>query len=274
MVNLKNVLQIGVLGNIATNPDIRNGLMRAKPNGIVPIYIPPKENDDSFLNEFPLSHSKLRIPTQYDHIKIEPEIVLECDIKYYNKSVLYVIPKRFTVYNNPTLHRLSANKISQNKNWGENSKGVAIKWIDIKDFEEGGTLANYNMVSFIKRGGTIEPYTVDTPIEGYPYFYDNLIEWITKQIKEQKDVLSLDDVTSLIRQAGNPNKFMITVGTTKLTAIGEKTFLEDRDEVFIVMYDRTKYRAESIKAYLLAYKTRNTSYDGMVILHQRAYTDN
>ena len=282
MVNLKDSLQIGVLGNIAISSNKRIGVenslfikpLTETPNGLVPIYIPFKENTDSFLGAFPLSHSKLQIPTVYDNIQIEPEIVFECDIKYYNNKVHYIIPKRFTVYNNSTLHRLSVHKISQNKNWGENSKGIARKWIDIEDFEEGGTLSKYNFVSFIKKDGVIEPCTIDTAIEDYPYLYDNLIGWIINQIKEQKDILSLDNIDSLIKKAGNPKKFLISIGTTLYTSIGDKVFLEDRDEVFIVMYDRTKYRADSIKAYLLAYKTRNANYDGMIILHQRVSLEN
>ena len=285
MINLKDTFQMGVLGNVAINRDdfknensITNSLsvksLNGVPNGLVPNYVPFKESENSFLDKFPLSHSKIQIPTIYDNLQIEPELVFECDIKYYNNSVLYIIPKRFTVYNDATLHRLSINKVSKNKNWGENSKGIAIKWLDIEKFEEGGTLSNYNIVSFIKRGGVIEPYTVDTKIENYPYLYDNLIEWTIKQIKEQKNVLSLDDIDSLIKKAGNPKKFLINIGTTLYTPIGDRTFLEDKDEVFIVMYDRTKYRSESIKAYLLAYKTRNVNYDGMVILHQRAYLEN
>jgi len=270
MRDLQEMLFMGVVGNVAidsNNSDNRKG----NPQALVPIYIPSKKKENHFLETFPFSHSKLQIPSFYDNIKIEPELVLECDIKYYNKKVHYIIPKRFTVINNSTLHRLSVHKVSHNKNWGENSKGIAKKWLHISEFETGGSLSNYNIVSFIKRNGGIENYTVDTKIESYPYLFDNLINWTIKQIKEQQDILSLDNITSLIQKAGNPEKFLISVGSTLLTSTGDNLFLEDRDEVFIVLYDRTKYRKESIKAYLLAYKTRNVDYDGMVILHQQAY---
>ena len=270
MRDLQEIFFMGVVGNVAI--DSNNSENRKQtPQALVPIYTPPKKDINSFLEVFPFSHSKLQIPSIYDNIKIEPELVLECDIKYYNKKVHYIIPKRFTVINNSTLHRLSAHKISHNKNWGENSKGIAKKWLDISEFEKGGSLANYNLVSFIKRNGSIEQYTVDTKLESYPYLFENLINWTAKQIKEQKDILSLDNITNLIQQAGNPDKFLISIGSTLVTSIGDKVFLEDRDEVFIVLYDRTKYRKESIKAYLLAYKTRNVDYDGMVILYQQAY---
>jgi len=273
MRNLQEMFLIGVVGNIAI--DLNHNENRQNiPQALVPIYIPSREKHNQLLEVFPFSHSKLQIPSVYDNIKIEPELVLECDIKYYNKKVHYIIPKRFTVMNNPTLHRLSVHKLSHNKNWGENSKGIAKKWLEISEFETGGSLSNYNIVSFIKRDGIIVPYTIDTKVEDYPYLFDNLISWTIKQIKTQKDILSLDNITNLIQKAGNPDKFLISVGSTLTTSIGDKMFLEDRDEVFIVLYDRTKYRKESIKAYLLAYKTRNVDYDGMIILHQQANIQN
>jgi hypothetical protein len=207
-------------------------------------------------------------------VQIEPEIVLDCDIKYYNGNVLYIIPKRFTIYNDASLNRLSSNRVSENKNWGANSKGIASKWIEIDRFDGNSNLSLYNFVSFVKRDGVIQQYSIDTSVNNYSLLYENLIEWIIKQIKNQKDALSLENISSIIEKAGNPEKALINIGTSLFTNVGERTFLNDGDEIFVVLYDRTKYREESIKAYLLAYKTRNVNYDGMVILHQTAYLSN
>jgi len=277
MRELKEALHLGVLGNFAINEnsDGSNSLsvkpLTNAPSGLVATYVPFQKDSQSILSTFPLSFSKIKIPTIYDNIQIEPEIALSCEVKYYNNSILYIIPKKFTVYNDATLHRLSVSKIAENKNWGVNSKGIASKWIDIDNFEKGGVLSNYRLVSFIKRDGVIEQYSIDTPVDGYGYMYEDLIDWIVEEVKRQKDILSLDSISSFIKSANYPNKFLINIGTTLYTEIGERVFLEDGDEIFIVAYDKNIYRPESIKAYLLAYKTRKVNYEGMIILHQTAY---
>jgi hypothetical protein len=276
--DLKEALHLGVLGNFAINH--QGNLKSYKSSngtatGLVPTYVPFKDkNESSPLAIYPISHTKLQIPSTYDNVQIEPEIVLDCDIKYYNGNVLYIIPKRFTIYNDASLNRLSSNRVSENKNWGANSKGIASKWIEIDRFDGNSNLSLYNFVSFVKRDGVIQQYSIDTSVNNYSLLYENLIEWIIKQIKNQKDALSLENISSIIEKAGNPEKALINIGTSLFTNVGERTFLNDGDEIFVVLYDRTKYREESIKAYLLAYKTRNVNYDGMVILHQTAYLSN
>ncbi len=277
MRDLATAIHLGILGNFAISDEGGSNSLSMKsltgsPNGIVVTYIPSSySNPDSFLRVNPLSSSKLQIPTIYDNLQAEPELVLDCDVKYYNGVPLHITPKRFTVYNDATLHRLSITKIAQNKNWGSDSKGIGTKWFDIKRFESGGELSNYNLVSFIKRNGVIEQYSVDTPVENYAFFYDELMNWIVQEIKNQKEALALDSISNLLADSNYPNRFLINVGTTLLTEKGDRGFIDDRDEIFTILYDRTLYRASSIKAYILAYKTRNINYDGMVILHQTAH---
>ncbi len=279
MADLKKAFHFGIVGNFATIDEVRGGkqLFDTLPNGIVPNYfqsmLQNKNSSNSMLEQYPISHSKIRIPTIYDNVQIEPEVALECDVKYHNGSVLYIAPKRFTAYNDASIHRLSSVKTSQNKNWGRDSKGIATKWIELDRFDQNSIFANYNLVSFIKRNGSIEQYSIDTPIGNYNFLYQNLIEWIVKQIKLQRDSLSLENINNLIEESKYPNTFIVNIGTTLYTSIGERTFLRDGDEIFIVLYDRKKYREDSIKAYLLAYKTRNINYDGMIILYQTAYLE-
>jgi hypothetical protein len=275
MSDPKKAFHFGIIGNFATTDEIRGGrqFFDGVPNGIVPNYIPSTNGSNSLLEIYPISHSKLNIPTIYDNVQIEPEVALECDVKYHNGSVLYINPRRFTAYNDASIHRLSSTKTSQNKNWGRDSKGIATKWFDIDRFDQNSSFGNYNLVSFIKRGSIIEQYSIDTPIANYNMLYQNLVEWIVKQIKTQRDSLALEQISNLIEESKQPDKFIINIGTTLYTSVGDRTFLRDGDEVFVVLYDRKKYRGDSIKAYLLAYKTRNINYDEMIILYQTAYLE-
>jgi hypothetical protein len=121
----------------------------------------------------------------------------------------------------------------------------------------------------VKRRGVMEKPINDTRIDNLPYMYEDLINWIMRQVKTQKNEMSLDNITELIKASDYPEKFLISIGS--YSSVGKDYFLENRDEIFVVLYDNRKYTADSIKAYLLAFKTRNTSYDGMIILHQRTY---
>ncbi len=275
MKDLEKAFHVGVLGNFAVDEkqNMRNPfpLIEEAPTGLVVTYVPFQDEHHPILSRFPLSHSKIAIPSIYDNLQVEPEVVLDCEVKYYHNNLLYIIPKRFTAYNDVTLHRFSTSSIVENKNWGRNSKGIAREWINIDSFDKDGNIANYNIVSFIKRDGAIEQYSIDTPINKYPYMYEQLLDWIIEEIKRDRELQSPNSINSLLKSAKYPNRFLINIGTTQFTAIGEKAFLEEGDEVFVVLYDRKLYRPDSIKAYLLAYKTRKVHYEGMVILHQTAY---
>ena len=274
MKNLEKALHLGVVGNFAvdtfSHQNVIGSIGQQAPTGLIATYVPFKDETNSILNTFPLSYSKIHIPTIYDKLQIEPEIVLDCEIRYaYNNNIREIIPKRFTAYNDVSIHHFSTSSITENKNWGMNSKGIASKWIDIDNFKEGGVLSKYNIVSFIKRDGVVEQYSIDTPIESYGYLYQNLLDWIMNEINRDKEYLN--SIAGLLERAGYPDRFLINLGTTLYTEIGKRTFLEDRDEVFILLYDNTIYSSDRIKAYLLAYKTRKVNYEGMVVLHQTAY---
>jgi hypothetical protein len=268
-------IHLAVLGNMAgeVEDEIPNHNKKPidVPFGIIPTYAPIKEEYDSFLKEYPISSSQIAIPTIYDNLLLEPEVVLDCDVKYYNGSILYISPKRFTAYNNAHIHRLASETISENFNWGVNSKGVATNWIEIRDFSERGTLSNYNIVSYIKRGSAIEAYSLDTEISTYALLYNNLIDWTIKAVNNQREGDGLEAMLPILEASNYPTKMLLSIGSTPITEVGNRVVVEDGDEVFVVIYDKYRYRPESIKAYILAYKTRNTLYDGMVILQQTAY---
>ena len=64
---------------------------------------------------------------------------------------------------------------------------------------------------------------------------------MTKQINAQVDHGPLEPLIEYIAQAGFPEKVVISIGATRYTTYGEKTFLQEGDEVVVVLYDNDLY---------------------------------
>jgi hypothetical protein len=267
-------VHLAIKGNkIIENSEEGENHYEEQPLGIVPVYIPLEEN--SHLSQYPFSSTRISIPTIYDYVYLDAELVFDCEIKYLSGQVLHIQPKKFTVLNNAQVSRDSSTKWSENLNWGANSKGIGTNWIDIRDFGSvRGNLESFNIVSYIKRGGVTEAYTQDTKINSYSFLYDELIDWSVKQINSQTETKGFEEILPLLQKANYPTKLFLSVGSTPTTELGEKVFLDPDDEVFMVVYNRERYSAESIKAYILAYRTRNVNYENMAILYQTAYMGN
>jgi len=62
-----------------------------------------------------------------------------------------------------------------------------------------------------------------------------------KQINAQKDSGPLEPLLEYITEAGFPEKVVISIGATRYTPYGEKTFLKEGDEVIVVLYDNDLY---------------------------------
>ena len=97
------------------------------PKGIFPWYVP---GHDSFLGEFPLSHDALIVPKPGAddgplNLQIEPEVGLACEVVWAGDTVVTLRPFALGAFNDCSIRRPGAPKISYKKNWGPASKGVA-----------------------------------------------------------------------------------------------------------------------------------------------------
>ncbi|MBN2825592.1 MAG: hypothetical protein JXQ76_09725, partial [Campylobacterales bacterium] len=191
---LENVIGLGVAGNFAHHLEQAGELEDFKdvvtvepdaPKGIFPFYLPKSE---SFLGVYSIGTDRLTLPDYRSNAQVEPEIALLCDIVYReDKQVIDLIVQKFTTFNDCTIRRDDATKISQKKSWGPNSKGVATTWINVDKFEEGGVMDTYHLCSFVKRDGVLHPYGVDAPLIGYSYFYTKLKNWLIEKMNNQAD---------------------------------------------------------------------------------------
>ena len=241
---LKQTICLGVAGNFARHleqagelEDFKNVQTESAeaPKGIFPFYLP---NSDSFLGLYPIGTDTLNLPTYEANAQVEPEIAVLFDIVYdESHTVVDLVAQKFTTFNDCTIRKEGAKKISEKKSWGINSKGIGNKWIAIDTFEEGGVMDNYHLCSFVKREGVIHPYGVDAPLLGYSYFYTKLKTWLTDKMNTQKDFGPLENIAAHLKASHYPKQALISIGATAYAEFGEHHYLKNGDEVYVIAYD-------------------------------------
>ncbi|MGZ8546604.1 MAG: DUF5718 family protein, partial [Sulfuricurvum sp.] len=195
-----------------------------------------------FLGTFPLSSDTIILPAEVCNVQIEPEVALICDLTYdMLGNITSITPKSFGAYNDCSLRIEGASKISHKKNWGECSKGLSKTLIPIDYFGRGGVMDSYRIASFLRRDGMLMRYGEDVELTGYSYFYDKLIEWMSNQINTQKDMGPLEPISVYLQEARLPTQAIISIGATRYTHFGETNFLQEGDEITVVVYDNNRY---------------------------------
>ncbi len=244
MFDLRQVIGLGVAGNFAKHLEQAGELEDFKevqtetpdaPKGIFPFYLPGSE---TFLGIYPYSDERLNLPPYEANAQVEPEIAVLFDIVYDDKhQVVDLHAKAFTVFNDCTIRKEGAKKISEKKSWGSASKGIARRWVRIDRFAPGGVMDRYRLCSFLKRDGVVHSYGVDAPLVGYSYFHERLKRWLIGKINTQKDFGPLEDIAAHLKSCDYPSSALISIGATAYTAYGESHYLQSGDEVYVVAYD-------------------------------------
>jgi hypothetical protein len=258
-MNLKKVIGFGIAGNFAGHleqageaKDFENVEVKqaTQPKAIFPFYVPSEQS--GFLAKYPLSNDTILIPEQGGNIQIEPEVAIYCQLHYADDgtTVTQLEPLKFAAYNDCSIRRPNAKKISEKKNWGGSSKGVSARWIDINQFAENGVMDNYRIACFLQRDGELIDYGVDSPVRGYSYFHQDLLDWLVDQINHQQDEGPMEHIAMHLNYADYPDYALISVGATRYTEFGETHYLQKGDHSIVVVYDQTVYSPESIKSML------------------------
>lgn len=244
---LRNWFGFGVAGNFAGHleqageaVDFANVQSEGTaPKGIFPWYAP---GYDSFLGEFPLSHDAIALPASDTplNLQIEPEVGLACEVTWRGDTVASLRPFALGAFNDCSIRRPNAPKISHKKNWGPASKGVARQFFDITDLTPDGPTATLRLVCFLHSAdGQEHEYGVDSPLLGYSYYGEVLLDWIVERLANQKGSpdTPLEDVGALMVSSGHPEHVLIGIGATRYTPLGETTFLAPGDEAVVRVYD-------------------------------------
>lgn len=273
MNKYKDFLGLGIAGNFALHLDQAGEAVEFKdiitadeaaPKGMFPFYLPASCSAKKFLTTYPLSHNTIKLPTSDVNVQAEPEVGLTCELNYTDGILSSIIPTHFGAYNDCSIRVAGASKISDKKNWNEASKGISDTLIKIDKFCEGGVMDNYSICSFLKRDGGLKAYGEDVELTGYSYFHEKLLSWMLNQINTQKDFGPLEELSKYIKECNNPKKAIISIGATRYTPYGEKTFLKKDDEIIIALYNRNDFSLDDVTT-----KIRNTSFDKMSVLAQK-----
>jgi len=264
MSDYKEYLGLGIAGNFALHlaqagelEDFKDVITEdeAAPKGIFPFYLPCKKQSKSerpreMLSIYPLSSDTLELPKESLNVQAEPEVALVCELSYENDALISITPQYFGAYNDASIRVAGAQKISDKKNWGANSKGLAAELLPLDVFEKEGVMDNYTICSYLRRDGELHAYGEDVELKGYSYFHQKLLDWIINQVNTQEDFGPLEDVKSYMKACNNPSKLIISIGATRYTPYGESTFLQSGDEVLVAVYDNNRYKLKDVEAAL------------------------
>lgn len=251
----RHVIGFGVAGNFAghleqageANDFLTVEVKEAvQPKAIFPFYVP--SDKAGFLATYPLSSDTISPPNEADNLQIEPEVALLCDIQYQDNKVVGLKPVKFAAYNDCSIRKPNANKISEKKNWGASTKGIASQMFELDGVTEGGELDRYRIASFHQRADQVERYGEDSPVVGYSYFHEKLLNWIVDRMNNQLDVGPTENIAEHLANASYPEQALISIGATRYTEYGETTFLQPGDTSMVVVYDGQKYSSLDIAA--------------------------
>lgn len=247
LAELRSWFGFGVAGNFAGHLEqageaadfVNVSSEGAAPKGIFPWYAP---GYDGFLGDFPLSNDSILLPESDTplNLQIEPEVGLACHVAWQGDTVVSLQPFALGAFNDCSIRRPGALKISHKKNWGPASKGVAARFFDVGDLTPDGPTSTLRLVcDLLTADGEEHGYGVDSPLLGYSYYGEVLLDWVTERLAHQKGSpeTPLEDVGALMVAAGHPANVLIGIGATRYTELGESTFLQPGDEAIVRVYD-------------------------------------
>ena len=156
------------------------------PKGIFPWYAP---GVDGFLSQFPLSHDAIILPASDEplNLQIEPEVGLACRVVWEGDTVVTLQPFALGAFNDCSIRRPGAPKISHKKNWGRASKGVAARFFEVADLTPDGPTSTLRLLANLRSSdGQEHAYGVDSPLLGYSYYGEVLLDWVVERLANQK----------------------------------------------------------------------------------------
>lgn len=253
-MTFKHAVGFGVAGNFAGHLEqageatdflsvkVENAI---QPKALFPFYIPSQQA--GFLSQYPLSSDLIIPPNDADNLQIEPEVAIVFDITYQDNKVVALTPVKFAAYNDCSIRKPNAKKISEKKNWGENTKGISQDFIELTSFTKGCELDKYRIASFHIRNGEINRYGEDSAAIDYSYFHEQLNDWMIDRMNNRKDEGPAEDLALYLSEADYPEQAIISIGATRYTEFGETNFLQSGDESIVVVYDGEQYGTQDIE---------------------------
>jgi hypothetical protein len=256
---LRSWFGVGVAGNFAGHLEqageagdfVNVAAADSAPKGLFPFYA---AGNDSFLSVFPLSHDTIALPDDAEQaasLQAEPEVGLACTVRYADDGgVAALVPFAFGACNDCSIRHPGAAKISQKKNWGAHSKGIASRFVPLNGVPLDQATTSHRLACFLRRDGELHDYGIDSPLSGYSYYGDRLLDWIVDRLNNQHGSADnpLEPVGSYLTDCGSPTEILVAIGATRYTPLGESTYLRPGDESIVVVYDSASRNTEAVRA--------------------------
>lgn len=240
--HLEQAGEAGDFAGVVTAPDA--------PKGVFPFYVP---GIGTYLETFPLSSDEVRLPASDVplNLQIEPEAAVLFRASYDAEGMPAALePVAVGAFNDCSIRRPDAKKLSEKKNWGPASKGLAASLIRISELDHDGRTATLRIASFLRRDGATHAYGQDSPVVGYSYYGQVLLDWILDRLHHQhgSEDTPLEPVGRYLRDAGSPEHVLVAIGATRYTEVGESTYLQAGDESVVVVYDAEVSTPDAVAA--------------------------
>ncbi|ABM04154.1 conserved hypothetical protein [Psychromonas ingrahamii 37] len=248
---------LGIAGNSAGHLQQTgeiNGLSAiddaAKPQALFPFFVANAKS--AYLTCMPYSSTQLHLPKALDaKVQMEAELGLKLAVVYNAEGdVTQLTAISMTVINDATYRNASVGKLAEKKNWGIATKGIAEHDIPIDNFVEGGELDHFRLCGFHQSNGQWQLCGQDTAITEYTYFYQALLQWLLKQIRQQQDKNALHNIQDLLSQADYPEQILISIGATRYSDYGEQHYLSSGDQLVVALYDSRAYHFQTLVSLL------------------------
>lgn len=253
---LRGAFGFGVAGNFAGHLEqageaadfVGVDAAAGAPKGIFPFYVP---GGDTFLGAFPLATDRTPLPAQEEpaNLQLEPEVGVLFRVVYAPDGLVSALePFALGAFNDCSIRRPGATKISEKKNWGPGSKGIAPELFAVADLDREGPTRDFRLASFLRRDGGTHAYGQDSPLPAYSYYGAQLVDWMVERLANQHggDGTPLEPVGALLR-AVRPELLLVGIGATRYTEYGESTFLREGDVSTVVVYDATISTPEQVR---------------------------
>lgn len=240
------------------------------PKALFPTYIPKAKGIiPSFLSVYPFDETKINFPSGEEKLQIEPECGIVFEVEWGDDIVKSLKPVCFGASNDCSIRKEGAKKISEKKNWGSCSKGFSGNLIPLDSFTPESIIKDYSIASFLLRDGILHDYGENSPVNGYNYVYEQLLQWIIDRLNNQKDEGPAECLHDYLTQK-EMNRFgfiFVSIGATRYTEYGEYNFLTTGDEAIVVLYPVNKYSYDDIKKIVLD----KQSFEDISILRQKIF---
>lgn len=236
--------QTGEITNLEKQADAR------LPRALFPIFV----DGEASLGKYPFSAKQLQLPSEPSaQVQMEPELALKLRLEYDTHGTVVKLQARsLTLINDATYRNKSVSKLSQKKNWGFASKGLASSELTLDTTSEHEVIERLRLCGFHKHQGHWYLCSQDVAVTDYHLFNEPLLKWINQRINYQQDSGVLHSIKALLSNCAQPTEITVAIGAPCYTSAGESHQLAAGDETLVIAYDSKVLSLHEIEQALLS----------------------